>query len=145
MVTWHLHKSFMRLFVSSFLCSFIIQELIVTFTLEEIQQLLLSVAERNSGMLLDLLRAPPAPEHPPQPPEQLVPGWCVCTHCRPMRRDVELVCCGLQPANCISLTEVRKHYSYMELNMNYVPDKYISILSVYIWHWCILLPGRYAK
>ncbi|XP_063956777.1 uncharacterized protein LOC129269420 isoform X1 [Lytechinus pictus] len=82
-----------------------LRELILNFTLEEIQQLMLSVAERNSGMLLDLMRAPPEQERQPQPPENLLPGWCVCTNCRPMRRDVEMVCCGLQPVNCISLTE----------------------------------------
>ncbi|XP_072181710.1 uncharacterized protein [Diadema setosum] len=79
-----------------------LRELILGMDLQEVQQLLLSVAERHSGMLLDLLKAPPQPD--PEPDNQS-PAWCICHHCRPMPRDIEMVCCGLPPNKCISRSE----------------------------------------
>ncbi|XP_038073011.1 P2X purinoceptor 7-like [Patiria miniata] len=80
--------------------------------LEEARDLLFQAAERNPGMLLDILMVhPPPPPVPDQPLE-----WCTCTHCRQMPTDEECVCCGMSAENCIArhpVSTAHTHYTMM--------------------------------
>ena len=70
--------------------------------LSRIREVLLGVVERESELLLELLNCPPVEALIPS----TKPGWCVCGNCRPMIRDIEALCCGLTPKNCLSRSQV---------------------------------------
>ena len=36
-------------------------------------------------------------------PDSVLPGWCLCHHCKEMGTDLERKCCGKSPAGCISI------------------------------------------
>ncbi|XP_011671876.1 uncharacterized protein LOC115925136 [Strongylocentrotus purpuratus] len=79
-----------------------LRTLIAGLTVDRMRDVLLGVVERESGLVLDLLSCPPREELRPSPQ----PGWCSCGNCRPMQRDIEALCCGLEPENCLSRSQV---------------------------------------
>uniref|UniRef100_A0A8C6U9R1 P2X purinoreceptor 7 intracellular domain-containing protein n=1 Tax=Neogobius melanostomus TaxID=47308 RepID=A0A8C6U9R1_9GOBI len=69
-------------------------------TLEQAQDVLTRVVDRDPGVLFDILShsAPPGRNAP----TENQPPWCRCAHCREMPTDIEKKCCLHPPEHCIS-------------------------------------------
>lgn len=72
----------------------------------EVRELLGSVVEQHPGLLFNILEVTSGHDGGYHPEPGDAPDWCVCGHCRPMPTPAENVCCGMSPANCVSLLPV---------------------------------------
>ena len=72
----------------------------------ELRHVVLQLAERQPGLVNDLIFPVPPDQgyYPPVPTAS--PNWCVCSRCRQMPTEIERVCCEQQPEHCISRTPV---------------------------------------
>ena len=77
------------------------QDLVSKMSQEEKDKLIEQVIQAEPQLLLDILcEVPSSQSH--QPASSKAPSWCKCNHCREMSRDIDKVCCGLKPENCLS-------------------------------------------
>ena len=87
---------FMYLSINSYF-----QDLVSKMSQEEKDKLIEQVIQAEPQLLLDILcEIPSSQSH--QPALSKAPSWCKCNHCREMSRDIDKVCCGLKPENCLS-------------------------------------------
>ena len=89
------------------------RQLILQLSENEAKDLLLAVAEERAALILDISAKVQARasgdgggDPGPSPGHHVIPSWCVCHHCREMPTDLERLCCGAQPNNCLSLRRV---------------------------------------
>ena len=79
------------------------QEHVAKMSPEEKDSLLEQVIQAEPQLILDFLcQVPPADSHTAG--SSKAPSWCTCGYCREMSRDIDKVCCKLQPENCLSNT-----------------------------------------
>lgn len=64
------------------------------------RDLLFQVAEREPGIIIDILAAVNVAAPVVQPAADV--DWCVCTHCVEMATDRENLCCRNAENNCLS-------------------------------------------
>ena len=68
------------------------------------RELLLQVAEREPGIILDIMAAGQRlePEVDPRAPDRDELFWCICGNCIEMPTDAERICCRHDAHNCLS-------------------------------------------
>lgn len=109
---------------------------------EEHRRLLAKMVDRRPGLMLDLLElqaerraelaaaaAPPAEgaAAPPPPAEGAAAPlpWCTCSHCQEMNTEMERLCCGQTPENCVS------RMAHVDL---YILDEELLRLALAYWN-----------
>ncbi|MEW8548731.1 MAG: hypothetical protein AB2693_34955 [Candidatus Thiodiazotropha sp.] len=82
----------------------------------EVREVLAEAVEKDPNLFFEILdrrnRQTPEESPEPQPSGSGSPEWCICTFCRDMPTEEEKVCCGKQPALCLSRLAVSLSYHY---------------------------------
>ncbi|XP_063078125.1 ran GTPase-activating protein 1b isoform X2 [Engraulis encrasicolus] len=88
--------------------------LVESLPLDAMRSLLLETAAKRPGMMHDLLflmqKEKASAEKPDVPEPKSPPYWCKCGHCKDMSRDLERLCCGCSPQDCLSRKAYMKFY-----------------------------------
>ena len=91
-------------------CSCILQTAMSSMSREQIENMLRLTLEKQPGLMFDVWDEVYQAGNPNQEPEpgrpQTTPSWCKCLNCREMPTDLERLCCGLKPENCVSTAPV---------------------------------------
>lgn len=74
--------------------------------MEETQEILEEVADRNPALLQTVFAQRRASGQPPSRPAELL-SWCTCHRCVQMPTARERVCCNQRPDQCHSIGPVR--------------------------------------
>ncbi len=89
---------------------YLYQDAVNELNLEDARRILSMCVEKHPSLMFDVWDVvekdePDMPEsHKPGPSSS--PSWCKCDNCREMDAEIENVCCGLLPRNCITTSAV---------------------------------------
>lgn len=83
------------------------QDRLQSITPSQRDALLQSVLDRLPGLLFDLLALQDNTQLPPLASNI---HWCVCSNCREMPTDIERLCCGQPPDQCLSRVPHMDYY-----------------------------------
>lgn len=72
-------------------------------TEKQAKELLIEIAAKQPSLVLDEAEYLQRDSEPPSPGVDGLQPWCVCSRCPPTDRQIQHVCCNMQPAFCISL------------------------------------------
>jgi len=110
---------------------------------DAVKRLLLKAASKRPGMMHDLLSTMENGNtgKPNVPEQKSPPYWCTCGHCKDMYRDIEKLCCGCAPQDCLSKK------AYMQF---YILDAGVLSLARATWNDLLAQeegqePGAYSR
>ncbi|WAQ98786.1 P2RX7-like protein [Mya arenaria] len=103
-------------------------DLIDKLTEAEAKTLLKTLETKRPTIILDAYNSIKRTDPEPDRPSAEVQGWCKCTHCPEMDRELDRVCCNMRPEHCISLrTEMSLVTDTLVLNIQGPMNKGIYV------------------